>query len=291
MLPRIIFIVLLLWICFSCNRGNNIKEKNIIIQWENKEIIFPDSLNFVIFGKQNTKHLIHQSEYKIVQYVNSSAYATWYMQLADWKTFMSYLDSITNKKNTALFFLHSKRERSLIIALKQEIFNYPVYFDKNNQFYELNKLPTDMSFQTFLINKENKIVAVGNPLHRPKIKELYIKILTEKEEACTLKSNTVVNVNNSTIDFGFFYWNEKKDTVFTLENKGNLPLTIYDVKTSCGCTIAQYPLQPVLSGEKVNINVSFRAEHPEVFHKTIAIYCNTNSSPIVLHIKGQAISM
>ena len=44
-----------------------------------------------------------------------------------------------------------------------------------------------MSFQTFLINKENKIVAVGNPLHRPKIKELYIKILTEKEDGSQRK--------------------------------------------------------------------------------------------------------
>ena len=34
-----------------------------------------------------------------------------------------------------------------------------------------------MAFQTFLLDKDNKVLAMGNPILNPKIKELYLKII------------------------------------------------------------------------------------------------------------------
>ena len=189
MLPRIIFIVLLLWICFSCNRGNNIKEKNIIIQWENKEIIFPDSLNFVIFGKQNTKHLIHQSEYK-------------------------------------------------------DTFTYPVCLDEKDDFNALNRFPGEMTFQSFLLNRENKVIAIGNPVHNPKVKELYLQRLTNGEMPSSSVAMTDVSVNTANMDFGTFPQSERQEYKFVLTNEGNNLLVIQDVTTSCGCTKVSYSKEP-----------------------------------------------
>lgn len=34
-----------------------------------------------------------------------------------------------------------------------------------------------MNFHTFLLDKDNKVLAIGNPIHNPKVKELYLKII------------------------------------------------------------------------------------------------------------------
>ncbi|WP_373726842.1 DUF1573 domain-containing protein, partial [Bacteroides heparinolyticus] len=34
--------------------------------------------------------------------------------------------------------------------------------------------------------------------------------------------------------------------------------------------------------------VSYKAEHPEHFNKTITVYCNAEISPLVLQINGDA---
>ena len=36
------------------------------------------------------------------------------------------------------------------------------------------------------------------------------------------------------------------------------------------------------------LNVIYKAEHPEYFDKTITVYCNVETSPIVLRITGNA---
>ena len=42
-------------------------------------------------------------------------------------------------------------------------------------------------------------------------------------------------------------------------------------------------------GKSADIQVTYRAEHPEHFEKTITVYCNTPTSPIRLKIRGNAI--
>lgn len=50
-----------------------------------------------------------------------------------------------------------------------------------------------------------------------------------------------------------------------------------------------YSKEPVSSGKSADIQVTYRAEHPEHFEKTIIVYCNTSTSPIRLKIRGNAV--
>ena len=65
-------------------------------------------------------------------------------------------------------------------------------------------------------------------------------------------------------------------------------LMIYDVTTSCGCTEVAYSKEPTRPGTSVSLNVTYRAEHPERFDKSITVYCNATSSPLQLRVKGEA---
>ena len=148
-----------------------------------------------------------------------------------------------------------------------------------------------MAFQTFLLDKDNKVMAIGNPVHNPKIKELYMKILLGEETAETNDDTnlmTEVSINSTSLSLGNFDWEKEQKVVFTLENTGNKPLVIDAVSTSCGCTKVEYDKEPVRPGFSITLYVAYKAEHPEHFNKTITVYCNTKASPLLLKIMGNA---
>ena len=41
-------------------------------------------------------------------------------------------------------------------------------------------------------------------------------------------------------------------------------------------------------GKEIDLEVVYKAEHPEHFDKTITVYCNAETSPLVLKISGDA---
>ena len=89
-------------------------------------------------------------------------------------------------------------------------------------------------------------------------------------------------------DMQSFLWEEKQTKSLSIQNTGSIPLVMNDVTTSCGCTVVDYPKQPILPGKSDTLHISYQAEHPGHFNKTISIYCNTTSSPILIKIKGNA---
>ena len=78
----------------------------------------------------------------------------------------------TGKDIPLLFFFHPKDMKELRYLTRRDSFTYPVCFDEKDELNVLNRFPSDMTFQTFLLDKEHKVVSVGNPVHNPKVKEL-----------------------------------------------------------------------------------------------------------------------
>ena len=76
--------------------------------------------------------------------------------------------------------------------------------------------------------------------------------------------------------------------MFTLKNTGTNPLVVDNVSTSCGCTSVDYSKEPVRPGNSILLNVTYKADDPVHFDKTITVYCNAESSPVVLRITGDA---
>ena len=170
-------------------------------------------------------------------------------------------------------------------------FTYPIYIDVADSLNRLNHFSSDERFQTLLLDKDNKVVAIGNPINNPKVKELYLKIIQgEKvaQEKETEVINTKVAIDKTSISLGRFNWQKEQKVTFTLKNTGNKPLVVQDINTSCGCTSVSYSKEPVQPGRELKLEVTYKAEHPEHFNKTITVYCNMESSPLVLKIMGDA---
>lgn len=92
-------------------------------------------------------------------------------------------------------------------------------------------------------------------------------------------------------DFGAF--DESLETVtceFVGVNRGNEPLQILDVRSTCGCTTPRYSTQEVAPGDTLRIGVGYKATgRPGRFSKKVKVRTNGEPSRSELTISGTVI--
>lgn len=93
-------------------------------------------------------------------------------------------------------------------------------------------------------------------------------------------------------DFGVFAQDTAIVTYdFVFTNTGKSPLIIHTASASCGCTVPEYTLEPIMPGCKGKIKVTYngKGKRPGVFRKSITIHNNGKQSPVRLYIEGEMI--
>jgi len=277
--------IMCLWLLASCSESREEAMLRLVNEWKDKSVIIPVRSVFTVQGKDVVDFNYRDAEYKILVYTDSVGCTSCKLQLPKWKRMIEEVDSLTGGSVPFLFYFHPKDPKELRFYLRRDNFTYPVCFEEDDYINRLNRFPSDMTFQTLLLNKENKVVAIGSPVLNPKIKDLYLEIIAGKKKG-TDKSVTTVSIVDSEKDFGNIPLNEKREHVFKLVNTGNKPLVIYDVVTSCGCTKAEYGKEPVRPGETLELKVIYNAEDKGRFRKNLRVYCNTKDSPVKFSIMG-----
>ncbi|MBL7895075.1 MAG: DUF1573 domain-containing protein [Bacteroidia bacterium] len=91
-------------------------------------------------------------------------------------------------------------------------------------------------------------------------------------------------------DFGRITQGEKVSYAFKFKNIGKGNLIIASAAGSCGCTVPEFPKEPVLPGQEGKINVVFNSEGKSgIQEKTITVVTNCEPSTRVIRIKTDVI--
>jgi hypothetical protein len=86
-------------------------------------------------------------------------------------------------------------------------------------------------------------------------------------------------------DFGTIEADSKVNYSFTFKNTGEADLIITRAMGSCGCTIPEYPKEPIKVGESGKIDVSFNSANKHGNQKKlVTIYTNTKAGAESLYI-------
>ena len=97
----------------------------------------------------------------------------------------------------------------------------------------------------------------------------------------------VIEVAQDFFDFGEMHQKESVSTEFILKNTGDAPLLIRSAKGSCGCTVPEWPKEPVAVGDEAIIKVTFNSGNKKgKQNKTVTLVTNAIPSTKVLTIKG-----
>ena len=73
---------------------------------------------------------------------------------------------------------------------------------------------------------------------------------------------------------------------FKFTNTGKEPLIISNAKGSCGCTVPEWPKQPIKPGESAIIKTTYDTKRAGAFNKTVNITSNAKTADKVITIKG-----
>lgn len=85
----------------------------------------------------------------------------------------------------------------------------------------------------------------------------------------------------------------KKDTlasgILGFRNTGEVPLSILNIYTQCGCTRPSYPHEPVMPGERGEIIIKFstKGREPGTFRKALRVRSDASNERITLHVRGR----
>lgn len=280
-------IVLLAYFLVSCQESIKERSTRLIKEWEGKVIRFPVRSVFTVIGRDTVDFDFMDAKYKVVTYIDSTGCVSCKLQLNRWKQLIAKIDSVTHGNVPFLFYLHPKDIKELRYLTRRDNFIYPVCFDEKDEFNALNQFPDEMMFQTFLLDKDNRVLALGNPVLNPQIEKLYLKELTGKDKS-TDTSVTEMTIDPTEYDFGTFSMSERQECIFRITNTGSSLLMVQDVVTSCGCTKVEYDKRPVPPGQTIDLKVIYEAEESGRFTKVMIVYSNAETSPVRLRIKGNA---
>lgn len=117
---------------------------------------------------------------------------------------------------------------------------------------------------------------------------------TQEEDKLSTKiveNPTQITFEKDLHDFGEIIQGEKVSTEFKFTNTGKNDLLISDAYGSCGCTVPEWPKEPIAPGQSGVIKVQFNsANRSGLFNKTVTVVANTQpSSNSKLIIKGTII--
>jgi hypothetical protein len=103
-----------------------------------------------------------------------------------------------------------------------------------------------------------------------------------------LQSSAEITFEKKVHEFNQIFQGEKVAYSFKFSNTGKVPLIIYGVRSGCGCTVGDYPKEPLKPGEQGSIKVVFNSSGRRGFQsESVSVLNNSQESPVTLRITAQ----
>ena len=284
-MKKLLYISLLLSLLTACKENNKEKFALLVQEWQGKEIVFPQDMAFTRFVTEPVDYRILDAEYKVLVYVDSVGCTSCKLQLPKWQKLIAHVDSATNGNIPFIFVFQSKDDRELRYILKCDNFDRPVCIDRNNRFNSSNRFPQDITFQTFLLDKDNKVKVIGNPVHNLAVRDLYLKQITGMQYQEALPKTTL-ETDKAEYDLGTVKEGTTKKQTVTVRNTGTSVFKLKGFTTSCDCTEATCDWKELQPGESGTVTVSYEAEQPGDFYRTVEIYGNIPNNSLMVSFIG-----
>lgn len=168
--------------CFVLLSCNNVQQetKQILKKWYNKEIIIPSSLKPQIFNRDTNCTDLLNKEFKILLHVNPGGCSECKLKLFKWFQIIEECKYLENKLSFLIVVNSPNIQQIRVIAIQNK-FQYPIFYDINGKMDSLNQFPVNENLRCFLLNRENKVILMGNPVNNPQLLKLYLNKIKENE--------------------------------------------------------------------------------------------------------------
>lgn len=168
----------------SCNNKKNYQ--SIVESWLGKQLSL-DTLKPIVYTGDTTSVCSFPNGYKILSYIGKDGCTSCKMNLPFWKEYIKEIDRTYKNHVAVILYVSPRFYQDAVCLLKQAEYREPVVIDTTDALNKKYKFPKERLLQTFLLDPENKIVAVGNPIGNKHLKKLYHNIVNKDKPLKTYK--------------------------------------------------------------------------------------------------------
>ena len=119
---------------------------------------------------------------------------------------------------------------------------------------------------------------------------IFMAVMSFNKVVAQIESGPKIDFTKETHDYGTIKYGADGSCSFEFKNTGNAPLIISNAKGSCGCTVPEWPKEPIAPGAKASIKVKYDTKRPGAINKSVTITSNAVNEPTkVIRIKGNVL--
>ena len=166
-------------ICFLILRSIHTTElQKEIHTWIGYKFSFPEEVR-LISGEGS----LLNKPYKILMYIDDAGCTSCSLKLWDWNDMYEKVFNIIVPDKLSIIILFDGREKEdILMYVKHANWEMPVLWDRNGVMNKQRKFPKQIRMRCMLLDSDNKVLVVGNPLYSSPVYNLYLKLLTNKTE-------------------------------------------------------------------------------------------------------------
>lgn len=122
-----------------------------------------------------------------------------------------------------------------------------------------------------------------------KINTSNLESAKERDAAISLGA-AIVEFDKTEYDFGELVEGEIAEGVFKITNKGKADLIITSAKATCGCTVPEWPKEPIAPGDSADLKFTFNSRGRQGKQsKSITLQTNSENLTETIRIKGTVV--
>lgn len=285
---RIIYLLaiplfLLLTSCGSHSRQDLAAD---IAKWQGQVITIPDSLQYIIKG-DSVDYDIDDCDFKVFTYIRSGECSSCMMKLNKWCKAMADFDTISSHDVNLVMIASADSPNKIALIARQDDFNYPIAIDAAGATDAVNGFPEDDRFCSFLLDRHNRVVAVGNPALNPNIRELYIKRICGEKPKSLRQEKIPAEIIDRSSALGIIEPGSQIERELRIRSLADTILKIRSIVPDCDCVTAISATDELHPGQYIDITLKLQADTVVgKFTKQVAIFFEEYENPMTIKVHG-----
>ena len=262
----------------ACER--HAEQREAVTALMGREIVIPPELKPQVKDAMIDCDL-NDADYRIVTFVDSAGCVPCRMKLAQWEDYLNRLKDDPETDVSFLMILNAPYDDEIDYALKSAFFDHPVAIDTAGLFLQRNPLPPKRPCHTLLLDGSNRIVAIGNPVENPKVREVYDKVIFGDDARGSAPAELPVQMEfRRTKSAAPCQAGDTVTITYRFSNETGKVLTLQQTVTSCDCVGASLSADSLRPGEDATLTMHFTPEESGAYRQHADLYFNEIPNPM-----------
>ncbi len=276
---------LILFSCISCSDNKEIQQElnehrtqifNVLDYWIDRKMNLDYNVGFFTTrGRDTLEYQNQNADFKILRYIDSTGCTPCRLQLAKYGEVLYELMDSAECTVDFLCIVTTSDLSQIKTATASNPYMQPIWVDPTDSINRLNSFPIDYRLQTFLLDSNDRVLAIGDPLLNPNVKDLYLQIMTNDSTNIPRTPDTIISSDESEINLGDIQHGEIITYQIPIKNDGDYTFYCKEVTTSCDCTLAKLIPDQIEPGQVgiLDIVITGQEQLGEMF-RSVSIFGN-----------------